>query len=123
MSQISETRRLNRILDALGYTVEAVDRNVLKHRHQRVCRLGFHLLNTYGYGDTILDTDGERERLPRARKVHKIIARHPNEFMLGFVEGLGACGTTYDDDPYSPRSQAYDLGRTLGELYDVADEI
>lgn len=32
---------------------------------------------------------------------------------LGFDEGLGDMGMTYDDDPESPRSVAYDLGRTV----------
>jgi hypothetical protein len=35
----------NPIRDALGYTVEWVDRNILRHRFDRVCKLGFELLN------------------------------------------------------------------------------
>lgn len=34
-------------------------------------------------------------------------------FLLGFREGRGDVGMTYDDDPESPRSRAYDRGRTL----------
>jgi hypothetical protein len=32
-------------------------------------------------------------------------------FILGWAEGLGDMGMTYDDDPESPRSRAYDTGR------------
>ena len=32
---------------------------------------------------------------------------------LGYQEGLGALGMTYDDSPYSARSVAYDHGRTV----------
>lgn len=39
--------------------------------------------------------------------------RHLPEFLLGFREGKGTIGMTYDDDPESPRSRAYDLGRTI----------
>ena len=34
-------------------------------------------------------------------------------FILGFREGTGNVGMTYDDDPWSPRSRAYDYGRYL----------
>lgn len=36
-------------------------------------------------------------------------------FVLGFRECAEAWGMTYDDDPDSPRSRAYDHGRTWGE--------
>jgi hypothetical protein len=39
--------------------------------------------------------------------------RHPRIFLLGFREGSGDAGMTYDDDPWSPRSMAYDCGRDL----------
>lgn len=39
--------------------------------------------------------------------------RHPRIFVLGFSEGRGDLGMTYDDDPSSPRSEAYDAGRDL----------
>lgn len=34
-------------------------------------------------------------------------------FLLGFCEGRGDAGMTYDNDPESPRSRAYDHGRTM----------
>jgi hypothetical protein len=34
-------------------------------------------------------------------------------YMLGYDEGLGECGMTYDDDPESQLSRAYDAGRTV----------
>lgn len=34
-------------------------------------------------------------------------------FILGFREGRGDMGMTYDNDPESPRSRAYDWGRSL----------
>ena len=44
---------------------------------------------------------------------------HPEEYSLGFDEAYeephGAVGMTYDDDPDSPRSQAYDYGRDHGK--------
>lgn len=39
--------------------------------------------------------------------------RHPRIAHLGFSEGDGDLGLTFDDDPYSARSVAYDVGRTL----------
>lgn len=44
-----------------------------------------------------------------------LIGRYPIEFSQGFIEGLGAVGMTYDDDPESDRSTAYDIGRTMRE--------
>lgn len=35
-------------------------------------------------------------------------------FLLGLRESSGTVGMTYDDDPNSPRSKAYDYGRTVG---------
>lgn len=43
------------------------------------------------------------------------ILRHPDAFVLGLAESAGDVGVTYDDDPESPRSVAYDLGRGLGK--------
>lgn len=41
-------------------------------------------------------------------------------FILGAREANGSVGMTYDDDPESPRSRAYDRGRNLGEvIYNV----
>lgn len=34
-------------------------------------------------------------------------------FILGFKEGLGDWGMTFDDDAESRRSRAYDYGRAL----------
>lgn len=46
-------------------------------------------------------------------QILKNVARHPRIALLGFREGLGGVGMTYDDDPDSPRSVAYDEGRWL----------
>jgi hypothetical protein len=35
-------------------------------------------------------------------------------FLLGFREAGGDVGMTYDNDPDSPRSRAYDTGRAWG---------
>lgn len=35
-------------------------------------------------------------------------------FVRGLTEAGGDMGLTYDDDPHSPRSRAYDRGRNLG---------
>jgi hypothetical protein len=51
--------------------------------------------------------------LEKAREFHRLIAAHPAEFALGYAEGDGDVGMTYDDDPGSDRSLAYDLGRSL----------
>jgi hypothetical protein len=45
--------------------------------------------------------------------VLRVACRHPRIFALGFSEGSGGIGMTYDDDPWSPRSFAYDAGRDL----------
>jgi hypothetical protein len=38
--------------------------------------------------------------------------RHRAEFRIGWVEAYGD-GRTYDGDPWSDRSEAYDTGRDL----------
>ena len=45
----------------------------------------------------------------------QIIHDHPEEFQLGIVEHNLSTGVTYDGDPESARSIAYDFGRTFGE--------
>lgn len=35
-------------------------------------------------------------------------------FLLGLTECRGSVGMTYDDNPFSHRSLAYDRGRSLG---------
>lgn len=42
-------------------------------------------------------------------------------FVLGFREGDGDVGMTYDNDPESPRSRAYDRGRTLRRVFTGQD--
>ena len=37
-------------------------------------------------------------------------------FAMGARESSSGFGVTFDDDPESPRSVMYDLGRTFGEL-------
>lgn len=59
------------------------------------------------------------ERLT-ADEVLRVIIAHPAEFSLGYEEGLGAFGMTYDDDPFSDRSVAYDHGRSLRQGMEVA---
>ena len=39
-------------------------------------------------------------------------------WQLGYDESASAFGRTWDDDPASDRSVAYDEGRTAGELDD-----
>jgi hypothetical protein len=46
----------------------------------------------------------------------RALCTYPRIFALGFAEGRGYDGMTYDDDPESPRSVAYDLGRNLRRL-------
>ena len=55
------------------------------------------------------------DREIRARLILQLIVAHPEEFVLGYQETDSGFGMTYDDDPESPRSQAYDIGLTLGE--------
>lgn len=43
------------------------------------------------------------------------VQQFPVEFLLGLTEGLGDVGRTYDGDPESLRSVAYDTGRTTAE--------
>ncbi len=47
------------------------------------------------------------------QEARRLIAAHPDEFDLGFAEADGDMGMTYDDDAWSDRSRAYDLGRSL----------
>ena len=39
--------------------------------------------------------------------------RHWQEFKLGWREAYSSSGVTYDDDPWSDRSLAYDYGRNI----------
>jgi len=41
------------------------------------------------------------------------VLRHPRVFALGWKEARSTNGLTYDGDPTSPRSTAYDCGRDL----------
>lgn len=50
-----------------------------------------------------------------AEYIYHVIHDNPVEFQLGVTESFLATGVTYDGDPWSPRSIAYDYGRTLGE--------
>lgn len=50
-----------------------------------------------------------------APSIHQLITANSNEFILGLLEWNHGVGATYDDDPESDRSMAYDLGRTLAE--------
>lgn len=65
-------------------------------------------------------TGKHREKL--AEYYFSVIHDNAEEFKLGFSEVGLATGVTYDGDPDSPRSIAYDLGRTLGDqLFDSND--
>ena len=52
-------------------------------------------------------------QLTKKEKLKFAIARllHPRIFELGYAEGEGSFGITYDNDANSLRSIAYDLGR------------
>lgn len=56
-----------------------------------------------------------RSLLVLARNLRPVAA-HPRIAATGFAEGTGDLGLTFDDDPYSPRSVSYDVGRTLRRL-------
>lgn len=43
----------------------------------------------------------------------RLIAEHPAEFRLGYVEGDGGRGVPCESNPEGPRGQAYELGRAL----------
>lgn len=45
----------------------------------------------------------------------EITHREVEAFVLGIKEAHSGCGMTYDDDPLSPCSVAYDEGRNVGE--------
>ena len=51
--------------------------------------------------------------LTRKEKLKFVVARclYPRIFALGFAEGEGSFGMTYNNNPNSLRSTAYDLGR------------
>lgn len=55
-----------------------------------------------------------------SNEVFERIASHSTEFKLGYDEGHDSMGMTYDNDSESPRSQAYDLGRSLRLGMDVS---
>lgn len=59
------------------------------------------------------------ELLEQATRFRQLISAHEAEFALGYAEGDGDVGMTYDDDPGSDRSVAYDLGRSLRRGQDV----
>lgn len=43
----------------------------------------------------------------------KRVLQHPRIFALGWREAHSDIGMTYDNDPSSARSEAYDVGRDL----------
>lgn len=55
------------------------------------------------------------QRVTRAKYILEFLAQYPDEFIAGFMEPGENVGVTYDGDVNSPRSQAYDVGRTLAE--------
>jgi hypothetical protein len=61
-----------------------------------------------------------------AMQARSLINSYPNEFAQGYDEAkdyrgmISATGVTFDDDPSSDRSMAYDLGRSLRIGMDVA---
>ena len=57
-----------------------------------------------------------------AEYYHNVIKDHPEEFKLGITEAYLSTGVTYDGDPESPRSIAYDLGRVMGEAVGGLDD-
>lgn len=79
---------------------------------------GQHIARTTGLG---LDHATSAPNQPEPQQmawVHsfqfqRLIAQHPAEFRLGYVEGDRAAGVTFDNDTEGERSQAYDLGRSL----------
>jgi hypothetical protein len=48
-----------------------------------------------------------------------LVTEHRLPFILGASEWRSGFGRTFDGDPESPRSEAYDLGRTIGEALDL----
>lgn len=50
-------------------------------------------------------------------EIINLIGEFPDEFLLGIADADGTSGETYDNDPSGARSTAYDLGRSLGEIY------
>ncbi len=60
---------------------------------------------------------GEDHRLaPSTRAIAVVSCQRCVAWQRGYDEALDAFGMTYDDDPESPRSIAYDNGRTAGQL-------
>lgn len=57
-----------------------------------------------------------------AEYYYSVIRDHPEEFKLGITEANLSTGVTYDGDPESPRSIAYDLGRVLGESVESLED-
>jgi hypothetical protein len=47
------------------------------------------------------------------------VVRYPRIFWLGFKEAFDNEGYTYYDDPWHPKSMAYDCGRDLRRLGSV----
>lgn len=52
----------------------------------------------------------------RAIRLLKNAARHPDLAIKGAREFRDGSGMTYDDDPTSPRSEAYDSGREIAHI-------
>ena len=56
------------------------------------------------------------KRARRAAFLFANVARHPRISALGAREYTDSTGRTYDGDPDSPRSRAYDSGRELAHI-------
>lgn len=61
-------------------------------------------------------------RVDLAEYYYLVIRDHPEEFKLGIIEAGLSTGVTFDGNPESARSVAYDLGRTLGEPTEGFDD-
>jgi hypothetical protein len=49
----------------------------------------------------------------RHPRLLRYVLRHPRVFALGWTEANSSNGQTFDGDPESARSSAYDTGRDL----------
>ena len=66
-------------------------------------------------GDAIMAADRGHDEPTTDGNPHEPGSPLHEAWQLGYDEGLDAVGMTYDDDPESARSVAYDVGRTARE--------
>jgi hypothetical protein len=98
--------------------------------HDKRMTHGFHYFVKPNARSLSADVDGTPDEInatiDRMNRIDAAVtaesASFAAAFQMGYEDGAGDMGMTFDDDPESPRSRAYDLGRTMRRSLEGMDE-